>query len=260
MNIVIIGTGNVAKVLGNQLKNAGHNIIQVVGRNEQRADQLATLLQSSFTTGFSTVRQDADCYLVAITDSALPELYRHLKLPEKWVFHTAGAVPASVLANISANHGVLYPLQSLKGNATATGNIPFLINATNAGGLNLLKQILESMNASYQEASDEQRLQMHLAAVFVNNFTNYLYSVAFRICRENQLDFSLLFPLILETASRLAPDSGQPADPFHWQTGPAIRHDDETTLRHLDLLKGHKDWQELYQKMSEGIRQLKVAD
>ncbi|MBC6489453.1 Rossmann-like and DUF2520 domain-containing protein [Flavihumibacter stibioxidans] len=255
MNIVIIGTGNVAKVLGIQLKNAGHRVVQVVGRNEHRADELATLLGSSFTTSFSTIRQDAHLYLAAITDNALPELQQHLRLPGKWIFHTAGSVPADVLSGISENYGVLYPLQSLRGKQPATGQIPFLINASREAGLQLLKNLLASLNASFQVSTDAQRLKMHLAAVWVNNFANYLYSIAFRICRENQLDFALLYPLIHETGLRLSQQPGTCPDPFQWQTGPAIRHDDHTINRHLQLLEGHADWQDLYSRMTAGIQE-----
>lgn len=255
MNIVIIGTGNVAKVLGIQFKDAGHQIVQVVGRNEQRADELATLLGTSFTTSFSTIRQDAELYLAAISDNALPELQQHLRLPGKWIFHTAGSVPAEVLSGISENYGVLYPLQSLRGKQPATGQIPFLINASGEEGFKLLKNLLVSLKASFQVSTDAQRLQMHLAAVWVNNFSNYLYSIAFRICQANQLDFGLLYPLILETGMRLNQPPENSADPFVWQTGPAIRHDENTIRRHLQLLEGHADWQDLYRRMTAGIQE-----
>jgi predicted dinucleotide-binding enzyme len=39
--IVIIGSGNVASVLGRKFKAAGHEIIQVLSRNAKAASQLA---------------------------------------------------------------------------------------------------------------------------------------------------------------------------------------------------------------------------
>ncbi len=41
MDIVIIGSGNVATVLGRKFKAAGHNIVQVFSRNAAAATQLA---------------------------------------------------------------------------------------------------------------------------------------------------------------------------------------------------------------------------
>ncbi|MGV3658452.1 MAG: NAD(P)-binding domain-containing protein, partial [Chitinophagaceae bacterium] len=41
MEIVLIGTGNTANILGHKLKAAGHHIVQIYGRNEHEASELA---------------------------------------------------------------------------------------------------------------------------------------------------------------------------------------------------------------------------
>jgi predicted dinucleotide-binding enzyme len=41
MDIVILGSGNVAAVLGRKFKAAGHNILQVISRNASAASSLA---------------------------------------------------------------------------------------------------------------------------------------------------------------------------------------------------------------------------
>ncbi|MFL5774360.1 MAG: NAD(P)-binding domain-containing protein, partial [Flavisolibacter sp.] len=41
MDIVIIGTGNTASILGRKLKAAGHRILQVFGRDSMAASKLA---------------------------------------------------------------------------------------------------------------------------------------------------------------------------------------------------------------------------
>ncbi len=51
--------------------------------------------------------------------------------------------------------------------------------------------------------NSEQRLQMHLAAVFCNNFTNHLIALAKFYCEQEGRDFNLLSPLIRETFQRL---------------------------------------------------------
>jgi uncharacterized HAD superfamily protein len=51
--------------------------------------------------------------------------------------------------------------------------------------------------------NSEQRKALHVAAVFVNNFTNHLYTIGNEICEENQVPFDILKPLILETANKI---------------------------------------------------------
>jgi len=56
MNIVIIGTGNAATVLGRKLKRAGHRIVQVFGRDASAASQLAYQLDTESTNYWSVIR------------------------------------------------------------------------------------------------------------------------------------------------------------------------------------------------------------
>ena len=41
MKVVIVGSGNVATVLGKVIHNAGHEIVQILSRNENHAKALA---------------------------------------------------------------------------------------------------------------------------------------------------------------------------------------------------------------------------
>ena len=56
----------------------------------------------------------ADIYVVAVGDAALNDLHESFFLGDKLIVHTAGAVSKDVLAKISVNYGVMYPLQSLR--------------------------------------------------------------------------------------------------------------------------------------------------
>jgi hypothetical protein len=67
--------------------------------------------------------------------------------------------------------------------------------------------------------------------------------------QEHGLDFEILKPLIMETARKV-----QDAVPFDVQTGPAVRGDKETMSKHLQLLAGHSDLQDIYKSLSESIK------
>jgi len=73
--------------------------------------------------------------------------------------------------------------------------------------------------------SSEKREKIHLSAVIVNNFVNYLYQVANDLMQEQSLSFDLLKPLIMETANKI-----NNLSPAEAQTGPAKRNDKKTIL------------------------------
>jgi len=93
MEIVIIGSGNVAAVLGRKFKAAGHHIVQIYSRNAKAASELAYEWDTESTNYKSTISKTADVYIVAVSDIAIPEVMKDIKLPGKVVAHTAASVP-----------------------------------------------------------------------------------------------------------------------------------------------------------------------
>jgi prephenate dehydrogenase len=104
MEIVIIGTGNTASILGRKLKAAGHNIVQVYGRNAKAASDLAYELDTESTNYWAVVNRTADVYLLAVSDIAVSEITKELQLPDKTIVHTAASVSKNVL-NKAHHHG-----------------------------------------------------------------------------------------------------------------------------------------------------------
>ncbi|MBC7903412.1 MAG: DUF2520 domain-containing protein [Gemmatimonadaceae bacterium] len=248
MKIVLLGTGNVATLLGRKFKAAGHRIVQVYGRNSAIASELAYELESESCSYWSVVTRDADVYLLAITDTALYEVDRELRLQNQLVVHTAGSVSIDVLKSVSANYGVLYPLQSLRKDSGIEINIPLLIDANNDAARRSLRKLAESISESVTDTGDEKRMRMHLAAVFVNNFTNHLFVMAEEFCKKYTLPFSQLYPLILETVHRL-----QYGSPAEMQTGPAYRGDNPTLNAHMEMLKNDPAIAKIYSLLSHSI-------
>ncbi|WP_290790951.1 Rossmann-like and DUF2520 domain-containing protein [Flavihumibacter sp. UBA7668] len=254
MKIVLIGSGNVAQSLGKMLVQKGHTILQVMNRTAESARELAKELNAGHTTQHAEINPDADLYIVALADKAIPELMLKWRMEDKLVVHTAGTVPQTALMGITNRTGILYPLQSLRGTIPVSGVIPFLIQASLEEDLLVLQELVHSLGASCQVVNDHQRLRMHVNAVWVNNFPNLMYSIAFQLCKENKLSFELLLPLIKETFIRLEPEAGaSTGNPFLWQTGPAMREDQNTIRKHLDIMNPHPDWKDLYQQLTEEI-------
>lgn len=253
MDIVIIGSGNVAAVLGRKFKAAGHTILQVVARNSKAASALAYEWDTVSTNYKSQTNKKADVYIIAVSDEAIDTIISEFRLPGKVVAHTAASVPKEVLKNVTNHYGVFYPLQSLRKDMTTLPDIPIFFDGSDAKTKTILEQLAHSISAEkVVEAGDDARLKLHVAAVIVSNFVNHLYSLAEDYCRKEGLDFKQLLPLIEETASRIKDIS-----PGQTQTGPALRHDSETIHKHLELLKNHPQLKNIYLLMTESIQHTK---
>jgi predicted short-subunit dehydrogenase-like oxidoreductase (DUF2520 family) len=251
MNIVIIGTGNAATVLGKKIRQAGHKIIQVFGRDASAASRLAYQLDTGSTNYWSVVRADADVYIIAVSDDAIPDVAKHLHAPGKVVAHTAGSVKKDLLKNISPHYGVFYPLQSLRKDADTLPDIPIFIDASDEYAKRILEELARSIAGEHvMVAGDEERLKMHVAAVIVSNFTNHLYALAEDYCIKEKIDFQELVPLIEETAQRIRTIS-----PSRAQTGPAVRKDEPTIAQHLALLEKYPQLKKIYEMMTQSIQE-----
>jgi predicted short-subunit dehydrogenase-like oxidoreductase (DUF2520 family) len=249
MNIVIIGTGNTATLLGRKLKAAGHEILQVFGRNSMEASELAYELDTESTNYWNIVNRNADLYILAVSDIAIRELIQELRLPESTiVVHTAAAVEKDIFKGTTEHYGVFYPLQSLRKEQIYLPDIPIIVDASDGNTQAVLEMLAYSITDKVVRANDEERLKMHLVAVFCNNFVNHLYVIADDYCKKEGIDFSIMLPLIRETVSRL-----DALTPRQSQTGPAIRNDTETIKRHLALLDTYPDVKKIYEAITESI-------
>jgi len=253
MEIVIIGSGNVASVLGRKFKAAGHTIAQVYSRNASAASHLAYEWDTESTNYKSLIYQKADVYLIAVPDDAIDEVVNELKLPGKVVAHTAASVSRDILKDVSPHHGVFYPLQSLRKEMPVTTEIPMFIDASDDKSRRILEELATSISAEkVSSAPDSERLKFHVAAVVVSNFTNHLYALAEQYCKKEGISFKQLLPLIEETALRIRTISPKEA-----QTGPAVRHDRDTIQKHIELLKDDPALHNIYVLMTESIQQFK---
>jgi predicted short-subunit dehydrogenase-like oxidoreductase (DUF2520 family) len=113
-----------------------------------------------------------------------------------------------------------------------------------------LKNVSKALGCSYHEIESNQREKLHLAAVFVNNFTNHMYTIAKEITDKSKIDFNILKPLITETVNKI-----NTLDPKEAQTGPAIRRDKKTINKHLMDLENEKHRQ-LYKLITNLINDL----
>ena len=243
ISVVIFGFGNVGQHLYKAFKKRKVNVVQVYSPSLEVSEIKGTHFINDITKVAIV-----DVYIIAIKDDAIPNFSDSLPFENRLVVHTSDT---SALQNISAKQrrGVFYPPQTFSKDATLKWkNIPICIEAENTEDLQLLKQLGEKLSKKVVEVSTEKRQELHLGAVWVNNFSNHLFHLAEDFLKEANVDFDLLKPLMLETVKKL--NSISPAEA---QTGPAKRHDIKTMEAHLALLKDPKH-KEIYTLLSESIQ------
>lgn len=249
MKITIIGAGNVAWHLAQALQKAGHTIVQVYSRTLSHAEDLASKVNAIPVSEFSAVHADTDMLIFSVKDDALPACIDALAGHDLFAVHTSGTVPLRLLSTHFSRSGVLYPLQTFSKNRTLDfRQVPLFIESAGAGTGEQLSDVAHTISDKVAEADSEKRKWIHLSAVFASNFSNYLYTVAADLLKEQQLPFEVLLPLIRETAQKLSTLSPEEA-----QTGPAIRGDQRTIDAHLQLLQGHEQWKTIYELFSRQI-------
>lgn len=251
-NIVLLGAGNVATHLAQALLKAGLNLCQIYSRTPEAARELGKKTGITFTSEIIEIYPDCDIYIFCINDDALLPFLKNVRInPDALVLHTSGSLPMEVFRGRSGRYGVLYPLQTFtKKRDLDFREIPLFIEASDADTLKEIKTLAELLSERVVELPSAKRKTLHLAGVFANNFVNHLYATAGKLLEKEGLGFNLLRPLIFETAHKVMLLSPEQA-----QTGPARRGDDGILAMHRTLLKGDSKLLEIYNLLSESIRE-----
>lgn len=248
IKVSIIGAGNLATRVALELHNKGVDIIQVYSRTVTSALTLARLVGCMYSTNPEKITQDADIYLISVSDMAFSEVLSKINFNDKLVAHTAGSIPMEELAKYSKNYGVFYPLQTFsKFRDVSFSKIPFCIEANTPENEARLCELASVISHDVRTVTSEQRKQLHLAAVFACNFVNHMYSLAYEVIQEKGLNFDILLPIIAETASKVKHMTPRAA-----QTGPAVRRDKNIINEHLSMIKDAK-LRKLYSAISDSI-------
>lgn len=249
MEVVLIGSGNVATNLGQALKASGITIKQVYSKNPAHAELLATKLGASYISDISDIYMDADIYFYALKDSVLKRILKKIDIPSGIQVHTGGSIPMSEFEGFATKFGVFYPVQTFSVNKEVDfSNVPICIEACNSEVRKTLVDLAELISRKVYIVNSENRKNIHLACVFACNFTNYMYDAASMILEDAGMTMDIIRPLIQETAEKI-----NTLRPFEAQTGPAVRMDEKTILKHLSLLNKKSDLKKIYKLLTENI-------
>lgn len=250
MRIGLIGAGNVGWNLAAGFADSPYALTQVLSRSGSSAASLAeefNIPHSGKAPG--DLLPDLDLVILATSDHSVAEAALALgpHYPNTTFVHTSGSIPMEALKPTGSSIGVFYPMQTFtRGRKANWKEIPLFLEGSPAV-LNMIRPLAQFLSDRVSDLDSQGRLKLHLGAVLVSNFVNYLFLLTEEIVSElPDADLSTYEPLIREVV-----DKAFAIGPFKAHTGPARRGDEVTMNKHLNLLSG-KD-EELYRMISEMI-------
>ena len=253
LEFVIVGCGNLAWHLANKISSLSQAHLTVYNHKPNpQLEKFKKKFNCKVSSQLNEMNNKADYYFICVSDKAIATIANKLKIdhPNALLMHTSGSQSIEVLGKKNKNLAVYYPLQTFsKQDKLNWSKTPILIEANHPQSLTAVKQLATILGNKYFEINFQERLQLHLAAVLVNNFTNALYVEAFKLLpKENKNNFNLLLPIMKQGIKKI-----EKVHPLLAQTGPAKRHDTEVMKQHLNLLKNNSQLKDVYEKLSNLI-------
>lgn len=255
--VVIVGSGNVAYSLSIALaKSSDYKVIGIVSRNESKGKSVASLCGSIWSS-LNEPLIKADIYIIAVSDSAIEQVAKII-LPQmienSIICHTSAIAPLINCDRECVESGRFYPLQTFSKNIEADfKKITIFVESKYLKTEQILVALSGSISKSHKVVKMGGLEKIHLAATFANNFTNRMYHHAEEILSECGLERDILYPLIEEGVRKLK-DSTLKVK--YLQTGAAVRGDDNTINRHIEMLNPKK--RAIYDLITKDIRDDKL--
>ena len=249
MELVLIGSGNVATVLGKTFFERGITISQVYSPNLSHANLLAHQIGARPIDQLAALAPKADAYIVAVADHAIASIAASIQLGDQLLVHTAGAVSKELLRQASTNFGVFWPMKMIRKDQKGLTDVQIVVDGSTSSNVSYLSNLARLIGAQVAVAGDAEREKLHLMAVLCSNFSNHLYYLAAEYCKRNNLNFGLLYSIIEQTVAAIKEEH-----PAKTQAGPAFRGDLGTMDKHLQLLENEPVLLNFYREFSKSIQ------
>lgn len=248
-HISFAGAGKVASALCRRMYESGIRVDLIVSPSETNGQPLAGACEASWSS-VPEFPLSTDIIIVAVPDHALTGVLNELRCRENaLVVHTAGSIGLDVFPGPIARRGVFYPLQTFsRGRTIDFTDVPLLLESSDPESSGILEELASAIGARPRFITTEQRIMLHLGAVFICNFTNHMLASGWQVAEKTGLPFEIFHPLINETVNKalaLGPENSQ--------TGPAIRNDRNTIEKHLKLLSFSPELQKMYREITLSI-------
>jgi len=248
-SISFAGAGRVASALCSQIYDAGYKIDLIVSPGEENGRSLALSCQASWSP-VPEYPESSDIIIVSVPDHALKDVLANLRCrTDALVVHTAGSFGLEVFPASIKVKGVFYPLQTFsRERKVEFTDLPILLESSDKQSTVILEELASSLGGKTWFVNTDQRIMLHLAAVFICNFTNHMLTRGKQVAEKAGIPFEIFYPLLNETMSK-AMEIG----PEKAQTGPAVRNDHNTIEKHIGLLSFSPELEKIYSEITMAI-------
>ena len=203
LNISFAGAGRVAGALCREMYHAGFKIDLIASLSESNGHLLADSCGASWSPDLK-FPDSTDVIIVAVPDHSLKIVWDKVSCRKgTLVAHTAGSYGLDVFPEQIKRNGIFYPLQTFsKERKVVFKDLPFLLESSDKQSSAIMENLVESIGGKVYFIDTEHRRMLHLAAVFVCNFTNHMLTEGKEVALKAGFSLEVLVPLIKETISK----------------------------------------------------------
>lgn len=246
--IAIIGTGKVGTALGILLKKKGYKIIALFDPSQKTLQKAAALIGAETFSDPSKAAKAADVIFITTPDDMIHQVCHQIAMDGAFrqgqtVIHTSGAMGLDTLSDagrMGALRASIHPVQSFADVEGALRNIPgstFGITADeNVKDWSI--DVVKDLGGVPFIVSEDEKPLYHAAACIASNYVTTLLSHVEEICLSlglsGEAGLSAFMPLVRGTLANIENRGSAMA-----LTGPIVRGDTGTILKHLHAFRKH---------------------
>lgn len=236
MRIGFIGAGKVGYSLSKYLNSTYNNVLGIYSKNHQDAIDCAKFSVSEYYKELELLVQDCDTLFLTINDDAIKSVVEELKklnIRNKILIHTSGCHSSNIFDTLKENNKCisLHPIYAFNSKFNSYEGIKD-IYFTYEGSY--VEEIINFFPNRIIKINSKDKIKYHAACVMISNFICGIVYEAEKIFKDIGFkDINPFMPLLENNIKNIS-NYGV----LDSLTGPIIRNDSETVLKHIKSLDG----------------------
>jgi predicted short-subunit dehydrogenase-like oxidoreductase (DUF2520 family) len=252
--VAIVGAGNLGTALARALQRAGYEIDVVIARARgaslKKAQRLARQLGAGASTDLSAVR--AELIWFCVPDAEIARAARSLAKRIEWkgrvALHSSGALTSDELAVLRSRGAAVasvHPLMTfVRGSGASLAGVPFALEGDLAA-VRVARRIVRDVGGRAYSIRKKDKAAYHAWGTFASPLFTALLATTEQVAALARVNKKAakqrMIPILLQTLANYAAFGA--AGAF---SGPIIRGDVDTVMRHLRVLRKTPAASEVY--------------
>ena len=249
MKFALIGASKTGTSIAYHLQKNGHQPIFLWNRSKENLAKSNEYVNFENTsTSMENFPVNCDFIIISVRDDAVKTIADQFL--KKWknqtakIFHTSGALDSSIFGDYQ-NSGSFHPVISISSIEEGIDIIPQTTFTCEGNIAEFLVQLAEEISESGIQLSKEQKQNIHLSAVFMNNYLAAMIEKIKILNKNAELDECSTEKILQSIAQQTITKSWK--NPIEETlTGPIKRGDVKTIQKHLNILQNDNLFQQLY--------------